>query len=358
MPAQYSSVASLLGESEPLVDRRKCDWDEVIQAAAAESVLSSMHDCLQALPVPPDVPDEIRNVFSTICELNRKRNEKILANVREIGAALNRAGIEPVALKGVAQLLAGIYPSLGTRFLNDFDLLVRQSDFPVAIEALREAGYSCPATDPIESAVGHTYPPLSRRDSVEVDLHRTLGLGICQFILPAAGVLRDSTVHESEGVRIRIPSPEHLVTHQIIHSQIHEGYRERIWPNLRAMYDLVLLQRHFGDAIHWTAIEDRFRKNGQYPVLAMYLLQVRDLLGLECPLELRLTGLTRLRWQRRKLLRAAPWLRMADPLYVFRSSLMPRMPVGEILRLPGGLNYILKRFFSKRFFASIFAELS
>jgi Uncharacterised nucleotidyltransferase len=334
------------------------NWEEVIQVAADEYLLSSLHDCIQAMPTPPDVRGEIRNVLSTICELNRERNEKILANVREIAGALNRAGIEPVALKGVAQLLASIYPSLGTRFLNDFDLLVRQSDFSAAIEALRESGYSCLNTDPIESAVGHTYPPLSRPDSVEVDLHRTLGLGICRSMLPASEVLRDSTVHELEGVRIRIPSPEHLVTHQIIHSQIHEGYRERIWPGLRSMYDLVLLQRHFGDAIDWAGIENRFRRNGQYPVLALYLLQVRDLLGLECPLELRLSGLTRMRRQRRKILRAAPWLRMLDPVYVFRASLMPRMPVGEILHLPGGLHYIVKRFFSKRFFGSIFAELS
>src|ERR1700734_2913413 len=79
------------------------DWEEVIRSAAAESVLSSLYDCIQALPAPPDVPEEIANVFSSIRELNRERNEKILANVREIACALNCAGIEPIALKGVAQ---------------------------------------------------------------------------------------------------------------------------------------------------------------------------------------------------------------------------------------------------------------
>ena len=316
-----------------------------------------MHDCIQALPAPADVPDEIANVFSTISELNRQRNEKILANVHEIGAALNRAGIEPVALKGVAQILAGVYPSLGTRFLNDFDLLASASDFPAAVDTLRDLGYTPLDDGPIETAVGHSYPPLWRQNSVEVDLHRTLGLGICRSILPASDVLRDSTVHELEGVRIRIPSPEHLVTHQIMHSQIHEVYRERIWPNLRAMYDLVLLQRHFGDAIDWAAVERRFRRNGQQHVLAMYLLQVRDLLGFECPLSIPLTPLTKLRWHRRNLLRSAPWLRMADPIYIFRAGLMPRMPVREILRLPGGLKYLTRHVFSKRFLSNLNTDL-
>jgi hypothetical protein len=336
----------------------QCNWDELIRTAANAFVLSSMYDCIQALPARADVPDEIANVFATIRDLNRERNKKILANVREIAAALNRVGIEPVALKGVAQLLAGVYPSLGTRFLNDFDLLVGESDFPVAVETLRELGYSPLDAGPIESAVGHSYPPMSREDSVEVDLHRTLGLGVCSSILPPSDVLRDSTVHEFRGVRIRIPSPEHLVTHQIIHSQIHEAYPERIWPNLRSMYDIILLQRHFGSSIDWAAIENRFGRNGQYPVLAMYLRQVRNLLGLECPVKIQLTGLTRLRWHRRNVLRAAPWLRMADPVYVLRAGLMPRMPVREILGLPGGWKYLTRRVLSKRFYTNLRADLS
>ena len=124
------------------------------------------------------------------------------------------------------------------------------------------------------------------------------------------------------------------------------------------MYDIVLLQLRFGASIDWAGIEDRFRRNGQYPVLAMYLLQLQDALGFECPLPVSLTWVTRLRWSRRNILRAAPGLRIADPLYLFRAGLLPRMPVREILSLPGGWKYVVRRVFSKRFCANLIADLS
>lgn len=333
-------------------------WDELIQTAARHFVLSSMHDYIQELSAPHEVPVEITNVLSTVNDLNRERNEKIFANVREIATALNQAGIELVLLKGAAQILAGIYPSLGTRFLSDVDMLVAISNFPCAIETLRALGYFCQDETSIESFIGHSYAPMWRPDSAEVDLHRAVGLGICRSILPASDVLRDSTVYELDGVNVRIPSPEHLVVHQILHSQIHERYRERIWPNLRAMYDIVLLQRHFGNVIDWRAIEGHFRKFGQYPVLAMYLLHLRDALGFECPVKVQLTTLTKVRWWRRRLLRAIPWLRLVDPWYILRASVVPRMPISEILHLPGGWKYLTARLFSKRFYADFIDDLS
>ncbi|MBV8551221.1 MAG: nucleotidyltransferase family protein [Acidobacteriaceae bacterium] len=334
-------------------------WEPLIHLASSEQILPALHDSLTALNLTPHLPADVADFLSAVKELNRERNQRILAQARAAIEALNRAGIEPVALKGLACLLAGIYPDRGTRFLADIDLLVPESDFAASVEILTGLGYSPIEDNPIDLAIGHTYPALVRPDSIEIDLHRYLGLGLSRSLLPAAEVLRDSVPHEFDGVRLRLPSPEHLVTHHIVHSQIHDFYRQRIWPSLRGMYDLLLLQRHFGARIPWTAIQARFERHRQYPVLALYLLQVEKVLGLERPIPLRLNPLTRLRWWRRQVLRRAPLLRFIDPIYLLFAGPLPRTRrLRDILRVPGGWRYLLGKFVSQKFYARLRADFS
>ena len=330
-------------------------WDRFLRTASNERILPALHD----LSTGFDLPSYIRDVLSAIKQLNRTRNREILDQLKSLCGLLNRYGIEPVALKGIANQLAGVYPDLGTRFLADIDLLIPERDFSAAVHALADLGYRCTESDPVELKIGHSYPPLVGPGCVEVDLHRTLGLGVCRSFLSASEVLSDSVLLEWEGVRLRLPSPEHLVTHHIMHSQMHDSYRDRIWPSLRGLYDLALLTEKFGRDIDWSKLESRFTMRDEGPVLAMYLLQARDLLSLELPVSPRLDPISRLRWSRRKLLRKNPWLRFVDPLYWFLAGFLPRTRrVHEILTLPGGWKYLARKFINPHFYARLRADLS
>lgn len=332
-------------------------WDELVRVAANEMVLSSLQDCIEEHGIALEWPAEVATLFETVRQLNCDRNKHILSDVQAIAGTLNRAGVEPVVLKGVAHLLAGVYPGPSTRFLADFDLLLAESDFSATIQALRREGYSCQEPNPIETMVGNAYPPLWRESSVEIDLHRSLGIGVCGSFLPSSEVLRDSVVHRFGDVSVRLPSPEHLITHHIMHSQMHDRYHERIWPSLRTMYDFKLLQRRFAGEFCWAAIEGRFRKNGQYTALAMYLLQVENVLGIECPVRPVLPVVARLRWWRRGALRRAPYLRLVDPLYLFSAGLKPRTPLSEVLSVPGGTRYLFTKLFTRSFYSRRLANL-
>jgi len=222
---------------------------------------------------------------------------------------------------------------------------------------LKSNGYRCNCAHPVEATVGHAYPALWRPHCVEIDLHRSLGLRSCPRLLPSSEVVSHSVMQDFEGVRLRVPSPEHLVVHQIMHSQIHDFYRERIRPSLRTMYDVVLLQRRFGCDIDWPAIEARFRRNGHYAALALYLRQVERTFRVASPLPLRIQGVSRLRWWRRVLLRRLPFLKYVDPRYLFMAGLKPRTPLDEVLRVPGGWKYLLAKAFMKSSYARRLARV-
>jgi hypothetical protein len=124
------------------------------------------------------------------------------------------------------------------------------------------------------------------------------------------------------------------------------------------MYDLVLVCRRFNSEIDWTVIEHRFRKAGQFGLLTMHLSQVREVLGLEAPFLIRLTGLTYLRWLRRRLLRALPKLRFLDPIYMYSTVLVLRLRVlRNALTVRGGWRHIATELCMPDFFKRLVDDI-
>ena len=64
--------------------------------------------------------------FTKIYGLNRERNIQILQRIDDITAELNKKNIQPVFLKGTANLLDGLYSDLGERMIGDIDFLVKE----------------------------------------------------------------------------------------------------------------------------------------------------------------------------------------------------------------------------------------
>ena len=280
-------------------------------------------------------------------DLNLERNNRILLELKWVCGLLNEIGIEPVVLKGAAYLLCGVYPDRSARFLRDLDLLLPPADFPAAVRLLKSHGYFCDDAHPVEVRTGNAYPALRRQGSVEIDLHRDLTVGRSKWLLPGSEIFSKSVVHELDTVRLRLPSPEHLVIHHIVHSQIHDFYHEKIRPSLRNMYDMIMLQRRFGSQVEWVAIETRFRGSSQYDALALYLKHVETTLRWESPLPIQMTALLWIRWWRRTAFRRVPFLRFVDPLFLYKAGVKSRTPLAEIIRTPGGWWYLLSKLLTK-----------
>jgi hypothetical protein len=316
-------------------------WEDLIRTAGREAVLPALHSRLENLGVWPQLPVEVASFLFAVEELNLERNRAILTELTTVALLLNEAGIEPVLLKGTAYCALGVYENPATRYMWDVDLFIPEPQLSTAVEVLVRNGFE-QNSSPL-AHFRHHHPPLQRNGSIAFELHHVLGMGVCESLLPARDLFEQSLGYEFHGARVRVPCPEHLMMHLIMHSQIQHSYHERIWPPLRAMYDLVLLNRRFAGELDWSAIRSRFRKVGESGTLDLHLLQTRNVLGAEIPYPIRLTAITYLRWIRRELLRALPPLRYLDPIYMYSTVLVRRLRLmRNALSTPGGWRHITK----------------
>jgi hypothetical protein len=337
-------------------------WEALISAASAELVLPALHQRMAEISVNP--PAEVSEFLAHVEDLNHARNAQIIEEAWAVAELLNRIGIEPVVLKGTALLLTGVYPTPGCRYLRDLDILVPRAQLGAAAAVLERDGYE-PDTRDAMARFRHHYPQLQRppapdgSSSAPLELHYSLGPGVSGKLLTGEDLLRDSFVKEWNGVRIRVPSPEHLVTHLILHSQLRHCYSERIFPPLRAMFDLVMLNRHYGSSLDWEEVRRRFRTHRREPTLLLHLLQAREKLGLPLPFAFELGGIGQLRWVRRRALNRWPMLRFADPVYVVSSSLSRRMRfLKSVVAAPGGWKHAARMLFRSGFYRRLLADIA
>lgn len=337
------------------------DWEGLIRAAAAEFVLPSLHSRLGEIGIRP--PSEIQDFLALVEDLNAQRNQRIVSEMLAIGRLLNGIGIEPVALKGGAFLLAGVYPKPGRRYLCDLDLLVPADRLQAAGQALEDDGYRPDDSDAM-ARFRHHYPQLQRPleaggGSAPVELHHSLGHGASRKLLRGDEVLRDSSPREIDGVRIRIPSEEHLLTHLIVHSQMHHSYSERIWPPFKALLDLKMLDRHVNSRHVWDAVRQRFRANGRESTLLLHLLHVNKALGMPAPFEIELGPVRRARWARRQALNRWPALRLGDPAYLALSTMARRSQFFlSIVSARGGWQQAVRTLLRPAFYRRLLAEIA
>lgn len=247
--------------------------------------------------------------------------------------------------------------TLGTDILMDIDLLVAEEQQEAAIEILVRNGWAADKLDRF-SGFRHHSPPLRRPSSVWIEIHHGLGTGVCERVLPAREAIEMSGAAELDGLHVRVPAPQDLLAHLIMHSQIQHMHDQRIWPPVRAMADLLFLDRRFGPDLRWDSVADRFRAAGRYGVFALHLLQVRDCLGLALPPRVRLNPFLRLCRYHRKTLQRHPKLRYFDPFYMLPMALAHRLRrLCKILATRNGARYMLSQILAPENYARLCGDL-
>jgi hypothetical protein len=216
------------------------------------------------------LPEELGHTFQTIYELNRERNQQILKQIDELTAVLNSENIQPVFLKGTANLLDGLYSDLGERLIGDIDFLVSENDYLRTATILEACGYGHHETiSYVDFTSRKHYPALHKNGApADVEIHRIVVSDRYVASINSEAVLRDKKpISGKHG--IYVPSDAHKLTHTFAHDQLEDWGNAYKQAGFRAMYDLYLLSkritgsllndqiRYRKQAISWLVISQR-----------------------------------------------------------------------------------------------------
>ena len=333
------------------------NWERLFQAAADEALLPLLYSQFKSLDLLNLLPADIAEFLLAVEAANRERNQAIVDELKAAVTLLNKIGIQPVLLKGLAYLKTGVYEDPAHRYLVDIDLLVSEEQRQPAVEALIQNGWVADNLDPFRNFRQHS-PALCRPSSVWIEIHHSLGTGVCERVLPAREVIERSGALDLEGLCVRVPAGEDLLAHLIMHSQILHPYHQRIWTPIRAMVDLLLLSRRFGPNLRWEPVANRFAAAGKYGVFALHLLQVEDCLGLAPPVRSRLNPFLRFCRYHRKTLQRHPKLRYFDPFYMLSMALAHRLRMlRQVLATRNGARYMLSQIFAPGNYMRLWTDL-
>jgi hypothetical protein len=337
--------------------REAWNWESLFQTASDEVLLPLLYSQFKSLDLLNLLPADIAEFLLGVETANRERNQAIVDELKAAVTLLNKIGIQPVLLKGLAYLKAGVYRDPAHRHLVDIDLLVPKEQRQAAVVALIQNGWVADNLDPFRNFRQHS-PPLRRPSSVWIEIHHSLGTGVCERVLPACEVIERSCAVDLDGLCVRVPAGEDLLAHLIMHSQILHPYSQRIWTPIRAMVDLLLVSRRFGPDLHWDLVANRFRAAGKYGVFALHLQQVENSLGLAFPVRIRLNPFLRFCRYRRKTLQRHPKLRYFDPFYTLSMALTHRLRMlRQVLATRNGARYMLSQILAPGNYMRLWSDL-
>ena len=224
-------------EIEKQLQSDTIDWDAVVKVSTSHYVFPAMYCNLKRVDFLKYLPKELVSYMEHITNINRERNEKIIAQAKDLNTLLLANKITPIFLKGTGNLLAGIYDDIGERMVGDIDFIFSKEDYPKAITLLIEFGYDNRIHHGI--AIRH-YPRIIKKDSIAgVEIHNFLLSEKYTNEFNYSIVEKDSQVIKG----VTVLSYANKLNLSIIADQINDGgfYYKRM--ALRNAYDVFLLSK-------------------------------------------------------------------------------------------------------------------
>lgn len=253
-------------------------WPEVVYLADSQYVTPGLWKALDEKGLAPLLPEDAAQYLRAVYEMNLNRNAALKKQLAEIVDALAVSGVETGLIKGAAHLHADMHGDLGARMMTDLDLMVRESDVPVAQGVLATLGYGAIPDERPDPAMHHHLPPVFRQgEFAGVELHTEPTNLEARRLLDAEEYWRDSLTASQNGPRT--PSPTHGALLAIVHSEVADRNLRKLIPSLRCLQDVSAKIGLHGSAIDWDDIAERFRKEGQGSVFEDFLYILRTLTG-------------------------------------------------------------------------------
>jgi hypothetical protein len=176
--------------------------------------------------------------MKNIADLNRERNQQIIAQAQEINELLIRNGIKPIFLKGAGNLLNNLYKEIGERMVGDIDFIVSKKEYLKTIEVLKKDGYH--RTEKNLIGFHKHYPRLVKDNNIAaVEVHNNF------FETKLAATFNYNTIKDTINKKglVDVLSFQDQFYLTIFAHQINDyGYVSRS-ISLRSAYDILLISK-------------------------------------------------------------------------------------------------------------------
>jgi len=239
----------------------------------------------------------------------RRDNLLLIARAEQALGALTRAGVMPVALKGL-DLLHRVYGSFDERTLDDVDLLIRPEQLATALDTLEALGWN-PPPEPARTHYLRSshHLPLKSPGPVTVDfeIHWSLAQEM-RYSIDEAGLHRRAVPLVIGGHRILRLHDHDIVAHLLLHHFTHYFDRRLKWA-----VDLGIVAGTPG--FDWSAVVERVRGWRAVAACGVSVEHLYKLVPEWIPETVR-SGLRVAAWRRALL---APF-RSSHPLEMFRNT--------------------------------------
>ena len=206
----------------------------------------------------------------------QKRNQLHKEQTIELVRWLNERGIEPLLIKGAAELFDGIDKPQGQRWMMDIDIVIPEDRVKSVWEELvKDFGYGLLYNMEFDwsSARWHHAPGLISPSGVSIELHRSITANGNPFLKKIAKVDKERINELADlGLEANQLSPSNKLILAISHDFIsHAHLQKNIW-DLRYSYTDHLLVTRYKDSLDWNYIQKEFHNNVEALNLAKYIL--------------------------------------------------------------------------------------
>lgn len=220
----------------------KTFWQSLLVLADLHTIVPPLAFSLRKSVVWDRLPQDVSAFLDAVYELNKERDAALAEQGFGILSLLNEAGLQAVAVKGLAYKAVGLHEAFGGRLTGDIDILVPRDELKPAYELIIKQGYQPRSDEPFDEAFEH-HPPLLRPPPdtglpASVDVHFRLGRRRHLSLLPPGEILERAYAVQVDGQSVRVPQPLDLLQHAVIHSGLQNRLLRRRTTRLRDVLDI------------------------------------------------------------------------------------------------------------------------
>ncbi|MCH7566023.1 MAG: nucleotidyltransferase family protein [Gemmatimonadetes bacterium] len=246
-------------------------WRELVDRAAWHGVAPLLYHRLgliENLVIPPEQFARLRDLYVHCLLMNRV----ILEQLSEIVRETTGAGCSVLFLKG-AYLAHCVYEEAALRPTGDIDLLAPAHDAERVQRLLKTLGYRYAAgTEAIDYSRLHHLRPVSRVDSVNIEVHHDLAPTGAPFVHDIVGLWGRSTRTRVGDLDLPHPAPDDLLLHVCTHAAYNDEFR----LGLAAVCDIDAVVHRLGHQLDWERLIQTANSDGRshFVYAALRLAQV------------------------------------------------------------------------------------